>query len=169
MEFLSQESNTTIDWLLSNHIIVNPKKFQTIVTTQRNLQNNPASLSINNKNSVELLGVNIDNKLAFETHINKLCRSASCQLNAIIRLESFSRFQAKKVLIESLVYSNFTKHSGHFCKAKLLQKIKNIKKRALQYLHDDFEGGNCDLFQKSNKTTMRTEDLGRYVPKFKKH
>ena len=111
MEFLSQESNTTIDWLLSNHIIVNPKKFQTIVTTQRNLQNNPASLSINNKNSVELLGVNINNKLAFETHINKLCRSASCQLNAIIRLESFLRFQAKKVLIESLVYSNFTKHS----------------------------------------------------------
>ena len=111
MEFLSQESNTAIDWLLSNHIIVNPKKFQTIVTTQRNLQNNPASLSINNKNSVELLGVNIDNKLAFETHINKFCRSASCQLNAIIRLESFLRFQAKKILIESFVYSNFTKRS----------------------------------------------------------
>ena len=48
MKLLSQESNTTIDWLLSNHIIVNPKKFQTIVITQRNLQNNPASLSINN-------------------------------------------------------------------------------------------------------------------------
>ena len=58
---------------------------------------------------MELLGVNIDNKLAFETHINKLCRSASCQLNAIIRLESFLRFQAKKILIESFVYSNFTK------------------------------------------------------------
>ena len=48
MKLLSQESNTTIDWLLTNHIIVNPKKFQTIVITQRNLQNNPASLSINN-------------------------------------------------------------------------------------------------------------------------
>ena len=48
MKLLSQESNTTIDWLLSNHIIVNPKKFQTIVIMQRNLQNNPASLSINN-------------------------------------------------------------------------------------------------------------------------
>ena len=55
MKLLSQESNTTIDWLLSNHIIVNPKKFQTIVITQRNLQNNPASLSINNM-TIKLCG-----------------------------------------------------------------------------------------------------------------
>ena len=66
----------------------NPKRFQTVVITKRNLKNNPASLSINNmtiksKDSLELLSVTIDNKLTFEKHINKLYRSASCQLNAI--------------------------------------------------------------------------------------
>ena len=54
-------------------MIVNPKKFQIIVITKRNLQNNPASLSINNmtikpKDSVELLGVTIDDKLTFKKH-----------------------------------------------------------------------------------------------------
>ena len=48
MELLSQKSNTTIDWLISNHMIVNPKKFQTIVIPKRNLQNSSAVLSINN-------------------------------------------------------------------------------------------------------------------------
>ena len=82
MELLSQVSNTTIDWLISNHMIVNPKKFQIIVITKRNLQNNPASLSINNmtikpKDSVELLGVTIDDKLTFKKHINFVDRLAA--------------------------------------------------------------------------------------------
>ena len=37
-----QQSNKTIDCLSSNHMRVNPKKFQTIVITKINLQNNPA-------------------------------------------------------------------------------------------------------------------------------
>ena len=55
-------------------MIVNPKEFQAIVITKRNLQNNLASLSINNikiklKDSLELLEVTIDDKLTFEKHI----------------------------------------------------------------------------------------------------
>ena len=155
MELLIQGSNTTIDWLTSNHMTVNPKKFQTIVLTKRNLQNNPSSLSINNltikpKDYVELLRVTIENKLTFEKYINKLCRWASCQLNAIFQLKSFLSFQTKKVLIESFNYSNFNHCSlvWHFCNAKSLQKIENIQKRALKYLHDDFENGYPELPQK---------------------
>ena len=48
MELLSQDSNTTIDWLISTHIEINPKKFQTMVIMKRILQNNSASLFINN-------------------------------------------------------------------------------------------------------------------------
>ena len=55
-------------------MIVNPKEFQAIVITKRNLQNNLASLSINNikiklKDSLELLEVTNDDKLTFEKHI----------------------------------------------------------------------------------------------------
>lgn len=75
-------------------MIGNTKKFQTIVITKRNLQNTPATLSINNmtiksKDSVELLGVTTDDKLTYKKHINKLCRWTSWQLNAIFRLKRF--------------------------------------------------------------------------------
>ena len=68
MELLSQEFNTTIDWLISNH---RPKKYQKIIITKRNLQNNSAPSSINNmtikpKDSVELLAVTNEDKLTFE-------------------------------------------------------------------------------------------------------
>ena len=77
-------------------MIVNSNKFRTIVITKRNLQNNPASLSIYQqhdnkvyKDSVELLGVTTDDKLTYKKHINKLYRWASWQLNVIFRLKSF--------------------------------------------------------------------------------
>ena len=148
-------------------MIVKRKKFQTIVITKKNLQNNPFSLSINNmaikpEDPMELLGVTIDDKLAFEKHINKLGRSGSCQLNAISRCKSYLSIQAKKVLTESFVYSNFDYCPlvWHFCQAKSLQKInKNIKKRALHYLYDDFESSYSELLQRSNKTTMTTQRL----------
>lgn len=32
---------------------------------------------------VEILGVTLRNKLNFKSHINSICKSASCQLNAL--------------------------------------------------------------------------------------
>ena len=56
-------------------MIVNLKKFLTMVITRRSLQNNTVTLSINNmakkaKISVERLGVTTDEKLLFEEHKN---------------------------------------------------------------------------------------------------
>ena len=39
--------------------------------------------------SVKLLGVHINDKLNFNEHINKICKSAGNQLNALIPLKSF--------------------------------------------------------------------------------
>ena len=36
---------------------------------------------------VKLVGVEIDNKLNFEQHVNRICKSATNQLNALIRLK----------------------------------------------------------------------------------
>ena len=80
MELSSEGYNTTIDWLIPNHIIANPKKFQTIAIAKRNLQNTPAILSIKKitiKPNVSVLffGVTIGDKLTSAKHINKHCRS----------------------------------------------------------------------------------------------
>ena len=86
---------------------------------------------MHNRNSVELLGVTVDDKITFAKHKNELCRNASSQLNAIFRLIlSFFSFQAKEVLTERFIYSNFNYCPlvKHFWKATSLQKIENIQK-----------------------------------------
>ena len=89
-------------------------------------------MTIKSKDSVELFGVNVNDKLTFEKHIKKLCRSASCQLNTILRLKNVLNFHAKKKkkkIIESFAYSNLDYCSilWHFCIIKNhLKKAKSL-------------------------------------------
>ena len=58
-------------------------------------------ISIDQKNiktssSVKLLGVHIEDKLNFNLHISKICRSAANQLHTLIRLHMFLNFEEKK-------------------------------------------------------------------------
>ena len=83
---LEKESETAVEWFDQNKMIVNPDKFQVMLLEKRN-ENNQSCLKINNQtikttNCVKLLGINIDSKLNFDSHISDLCKKASIELNA---------------------------------------------------------------------------------------
>ena len=93
-------------------MIVNPDKFQVIFLDKHRSDNANIGVEIGNEkfsstSSVKLLGVHIDDKLNFNEHINKICKSAGNQLNALIRLKSILRLKVKEVLVNSFIYSNF--------------------------------------------------------------
>ena len=74
-----------------NNMIVNPKKFQAIIINRPNRSNHNWYLTINNaeiksKESVTILGIEIDNKLNFEKHVSTICKKANNQPNAIRRI-----------------------------------------------------------------------------------
>ena len=52
--------------------------------------------AIKSEETVKLLGVTLDNKLNFDTHISNLCKKAATQLNVLKRLRSFIGFEQKK-------------------------------------------------------------------------
>ena len=110
---LESESKTAISWFQSSKMIVNPGKFQSIIIDKKKQNHTAEYISIDQKNiktssSVKLLGVHREDKLNFNLHITKICRSAANQLHAVIRLRMFLNFEEKKTLINSSFYSNFT-------------------------------------------------------------
>ena len=113
-------------------------------------------LIINSKNSVKLLGIEINNKMSFEQNISTLCNKPSNQLNPIGRIQKFMGFKEKEVLLNSSVYSNFNYCPlvCHFCSAKSLYKIEKIQERALRLLHNDFASDCAELLKKPGKATM---------------
>ena len=137
IETLESESNIAIDWFTKNKMITNPDKFQAIILDKKKSKLTNIPLTIDNQNiksvpSVELLGVHLDDKLNFNLHISNICRSAANQLNALIRLKSYLSFNAKRVLINSYIISNFNDCPlvWIFSTAKSLNKIESSKKSA---------------------------------------
>ena len=109
---LQSESETAINWLHNNKMIVNPDKFQVIFLDKRRSDNTNIEVEIGNEkisstSSVKLLGVHIDDKLNFNEHVNKICKSAGNQLNALIRLKSLLGLKEKEVFVNRFIYSNF--------------------------------------------------------------
>ena len=82
-------------------MIVNPDKFQAIVIKKNCRMKDLYALNINNqtinsKNCIKLLGIEIDNTLSFNKHISTLCKNARNQLNVIARIQKYMGFKEKK-------------------------------------------------------------------------
>ena len=79
---------------------------------------------IESLSAIKLLGIEIDDKLNFNNHINTICRSAANQLNALMRLRRFLGLEDRKALIQSFVLSNF-----NYCPLVwMLSGVKSLSK-----------------------------------------
>ena len=158
---LESESKKAISWFQYNKMIVNPGKSQGININKKKENDTAEYISINQKNiktssSVKLLAVHVDNKLNFNLHITKMCRSAANQRHALIRLWIFLNFEEKKTLINSYFYSNFNYCPllWMFSSAKSLNKVEYLQKMALRFLYEDYVSLYEELLQKARKETM---------------
>ena len=93
LKLLEKENEVAIKWFSDNNMTVNPKKFQAIIINRQNRSNHNCCLTINNveiksKESVSLLGIEIDNNLNFGKHVSTICKRTNNQLNAISRIDT---------------------------------------------------------------------------------
>ena len=160
IETLESESNIAIDWLTKNEMFINPDKFQAIILDKKksNLTNIPLTIdnqTIKSVPSVELLGVDLDDKLNFNLHISNIFRSAANQL------KSYLSFNAKSILINSYIISkfNYCPLVWIFSTAKSLNKIESLQKRALRFLYNDYSISYEGLLETSGKVKMSVNTL----------
>ena len=139
------ESEVITDWFKKNQMIVNSDKFQVkIIDKKKGVHTNENVVIDNNqiKNvpSVELLGIQLDDKLSSSPHISNICKFAANQLNALIRLQNFLSFEENKILINSYFMANFNYCPlvWMFSNAVSLKKIENLQKRALRILYKSY-------------------------------
>ena len=161
IDTLESECNIAIHWFTKNEMIISPDKFQAIIFDKKksNLTNIPLTIdnqTIKSVPSVELLGIHLDDKLNFNLHISNICGLAAKQLNALIRLKSYLNFNAKRVLINSYIISNFNYCPlvWIFSTAKSLNKIESLQKRALRFLYNDYSISYEGLLEKAGKVKM---------------
>ena len=146
-------------------MVANPSKFQAIIFTNKKspiktdftIKNE----SIQNKEIVELLGIQIDEKLSFAKHIKELSRKAGGQLNAVKRLNRYLNPSSKKLTINSFVFSNFNYCPlvWNFASSTLINKLETTQERALRMIDNDQLSSYTSILETQKKTTVKVRLL----------
>ena len=101
-----------IEWFTKNFMKVKPNKFQGMCIGLKAYENIKSfhikNIDIKFEDSVTLLGVSIDFRLKFDSHVSEICKKASKQLAALKRLGRFLIKQGKLTIYNSFIAFNLT-------------------------------------------------------------
>ena len=64
-------------------------------------------MCLENSKEEAILGINIDNKLTFDSHIKSMCRKAGQKLSALSRISPYLETGKKELLFKNMVKSQF--------------------------------------------------------------
>ena len=154
IQVLQDESNILIEWFRINKMQANPDKFQAIAVGKKSFSQKPVfqigNTSINCEETVKLLGIDIDYKLNFESHISNICIKAGRQLNILKRIGKNLTKLNKLTIFHTFILSNFNfcPMAWHFCTESSTKKMEKLQERALRFIYDDYTLSYTELLHK---------------------
>ena len=164
---LKNKLNICLEWFRYNQLVANPEKFQLMFLglSNDNLNTHPSimleGLEIKPTNTVKLLGIDLDNRLTMQIHINKLCSFASRNINCLARIRKFLNFNQAMLLYNAYIKSIFSYAplTWMFCQKNSYKRIEKIQKRSLRLV---FRNNNLtldEIFAKHNITSFHIMHL----------
>ena len=121
----------------------NPGKFQAMFLgdgiDSESCQISVGDITLTGEKSITILGLDIDCKLTFTDHINKLCAKTSAQINAIMRIKSGLDRESKLALYNSFIISNFQYCNvvWMFTGRTNLNRLDRLNERAIRMIYND--------------------------------
>ena len=158
---LRTKSEEAIDWFHQNAMVANPDKFQAIFLAPSRSEKLSDSIHIRDaviqsESSVNILGIDIDEKLNFTAHINKICRKAGRQVNVLRRLAPLLDIESKLAIFKAFVVLNFNYCPivWHFCGKVNAAKMERLQERALRFVFDDPTSSYESLLDRAGVNTL---------------
>ena len=144
----TKECETATNWVYNNKMILDKS-----IPDNTNIEVEIENEKIRYSSSAKLLGVHVDDKLNFNSHVNEICKSAGNQSNALIRLKSFLGLKQKEVLVNSFINSNlnYCRLVWMFPNKKSLDKIESLQRKVLRFLLNYYPSSNKQVLEKSSK------------------
>ena len=161
---LEDATRTALRWFDVNETQANPDKFQALVLglpSTTDISFNVNGCDIFAQDSVELLGIEVDNRLNFDNHIAKLSSNAALQLNALRRLSHSLDYKTKSCVFNSFILSNFNYCPlvWHHCSIQNLRRMEKLQERGLRLILKDNESTYSELLSKAKRNYLYIESL----------
>ena len=159
---LIKDTSTLIKWFDNNYFKMNTDKCHLLITNHKDdVSAVIAGETIKCKNSVKLLGINIDNKLDFNEHVSNICKKVSIKLHALSRISHFLNTDKLKLIMKAFIESQF----GYcpliwmFHSRTLNNRINRLHERALRLAYKDREASFEQLLNLDKSFTIHHRNL----------
>ena len=161
LKVLEEETSLVLNWFRINEMKSNDDKCHLIVANH-----NDVSVSLNGEttegeDSVELLGIHIDNKLTFNEHVTNLCKKGNQKLHALARISKLLSQDKLKLIMKTFIESqfNYCPLIWMFHSRTLNTKINKLHERALRIVYKDDDLTFQQLLEKDNSVTIHEKNL----------
>ena len=147
-----------------NSLKANPGKFQFMVLGIKQGDSfvlNIGKNKIESSTEVVLLGVKIDKKVEFKSHIEEMCRKQGYKLNASRRIRKYPTVEKAKLLANAFINSQFTYAPliWMFAGKSSIAKICKIHFLTFQVDYNNYDKLFHDLLHFSNDTSIHQRHL----------
>ena len=138
------EDNTlsAILWFDNNYMKLNQSKCHFLTCgTPEYLWVRVGDEKIWESESEKLLGMIVDKKLSFDSHLRTLCKKVNQKVSALARIVHFLPFPKRHLIMKTFIESQFSYCPlvWMFCSRTMNTKINRIHERALRLIYQDYE------------------------------
>ena len=105
---LEQGSNTLLKWFTDNLVKENPEKYHLLLSKNEKRHLNVGEIEISNSDCKKPLGIKMDSKPMFDSHVKSLCKKTSQKPNAFSRVVYQLDFNQRKLLMNAFISSQFS-------------------------------------------------------------
>lgn len=139
-----------LSWFRSNRLVANPSKFQCMFLGVDNIDGLSLSvgeLTVFATNCVRLLGIDIDNRLKFDLHIQSLCKQANQKVRSLYRIRKYLSLNQTETLCNAYVlsYFKYCPIIWMFSNKTLGNEVNKVQKRCMHVIYFDSELSGSEL------------------------
>ena len=159
---LKLDLDFVIKWFSSNGMVANPSKFQAIFPGANDkIVIDIGTFSIENSQEVQLLGVTIDSKLTFYSHVKNICKRALGKIKVLMRVRSYLTQKQADLLFNAFIFSNFNYCPlvWMFCSNQSHNLINKTHGRALSAKYNTYSLNFDQLLQRDGSVSIHARNL----------
>ena len=160
---LAKDFGKVTNWFYENFMVLNSKKCH-FMCIGKDVENETFTFKdVCYKSSKEevILGITIDKKLSFDSHIRKMCKTSGQKLNALSRITTFLNRDQKSIIFNAMIKSQFSYCPiiWMFSSRRSNNLINKVHERSLRLITNDENSSFETLLQNINDITVHQRTL----------
>ena len=101
----------------------------------------------------KVLGITIDDKLTFMSHLGNIIKKANQKLHALSRVKCYMGLEPNKLIMSSFIKSQFNYFPliWIFCSRTSMNKLNNIHEKRIRLVTNDYDSNFNELLESSHE------------------